>query len=72
MSRDFRFKSAREWPGSRRCGISELGHSATSRDVRVMSALPPNADIDRVKLNVRYGPEADLILCHPATYPGLG
>jgi hypothetical protein len=40
--------------------MSHLGHKRTSQDVRVMSALPPKADIPQRNLNVRFGPQADI------------
>jgi hypothetical protein len=40
--------------------MSALGHKRTLQSTRAMAALPPIVDIDRVKLNVRFGPEADI------------
>jgi hypothetical protein len=41
-------------------GMSALGHKQTSRNVRVMSALPPKADIRQREWRVRYVPKADI------------
>jgi hypothetical protein len=40
--------------------MSVLGQERTSRDVRVMSALPPKADIRRPGLDVRFVPIGDM------------
>jgi hypothetical protein len=40
--------------------MSALGQKRTSRRVRVMSALPPKADIEREFSYVRFGPIADI------------
>jgi hypothetical protein len=42
--------------------MTAMGHKRTSRYVRVMSALPPKADIAGRKLNVRFVPQADIAL----------
>jgi hypothetical protein len=39
--------------------MSALGQKRTSHQVRVMSALPPKADIDPQSVNVRFVPKAD-------------
>ena len=39
---------------------SALGQKRTSAHVRVMSALPPKADIRRRELDVRFVPKADI------------
>ena len=46
--------------------MSAMGHKQTSRDVRVMSALPTKADISACNWNVRYGPQADMSHALPA------
>src|SRR5262249_9021146 len=43
--------------------MSALGQKQTLAPVRVMSALPPKADIDRPGHNVRFVPEADILRC---------
>jgi hypothetical protein len=43
--------------------MSHLGHKRTSQDVRVMSALPPKADIAERNSNVCFGPLADKVQC---------
>ena len=40
---------------------SALGHKRTSPHVRVMSALPPKADIVQRIGNVRFVPKADIL-----------
>jgi len=40
--------------------MSALGQNRTLRHVRVMSALPPKADIGTQPLNVRFVPKADI------------
>jgi hypothetical protein len=40
-------------------GNSASAQKQTFGDVRVMSTLPPKADITAFSLNVRYGPKAD-------------
>jgi Bacterial extracellular solute-binding protein len=42
--------------------MSALGQQRTFRDVRVVSALPPKADIHCGNRNVCFGPEADIRL----------
>ena len=42
--------------------MSALGHKQTSRDVRVMSALRPKADIAAVEWHVCFVPLADVTL----------
>jgi hypothetical protein len=39
---------------------SNLGHKQTFRQVRVMSALPPKADVGERDRHVRFVPEADI------------
>src|SRR6516165_10338932 len=41
--------------------MSVLGQMRTFQQVRVMSALPPKADIDLVDGDVRYVPKADIL-----------
>jgi hypothetical protein len=43
--------------------MSALGQKRKSESVREMSALPPNADIDRVQQDVRFVPKADIPRC---------
>ena len=45
--------------------MSAMGQKQTLEHVRVMSALPPKADIDRREQHVRFVPEAD------TTFPSL-
>jgi hypothetical protein len=40
--------------------MSVQGHSPTSRDGRVMSALPPKADMCSALTDVCYGPQAEV------------
>ena len=40
--------------------MSALDHKRTSQDVRVMSALPPKADIAERDYHVRFVPQADI------------
>jgi hypothetical protein len=40
--------------------MSALGHKRTLSSVRVMSALPPIADIRRMSWHVRFVPRADI------------
>jgi len=42
--------------------MSALGQKRTSHQVRVMSALPPKADIGTQSWNVRFVPKADIRL----------
>jgi hypothetical protein len=42
-----------------RAGMSALGHKRTFGIFRLMSALPPKADIDSVFYDVRFVPKAD-------------
>jgi hypothetical protein len=42
--------------------MSALGHQRTFRDIGVMSALPPKADIDRQLRNVRFVPKVAIAL----------
>src|SRR5262249_12679004 len=44
--------------------MSALGHKRTSEDVRVMSALPPKADISQPHQNVYFGPEGTSITAY--------
>jgi len=41
--------------------MSALGQKQTSAHVRVMSALPPKADIGTQSRNVRFVPKADIL-----------
>ena len=41
--------------------MSALGHKRTSAHVRVMSALPPKADIGEGDRHVRQVPQADIL-----------
>jgi hypothetical protein len=43
--------------------MSALGHKRTSEHIRVMSALPPKADIRQSDWNVRFVPKADIPHC---------
>ena len=43
--------------------MSALGQKQTSAPVRMMSALPPKADIGTLLRNVRYVPKADKVQC---------
>jgi hypothetical protein len=43
--------------------MSALGQKRTLRLVRLMSALPPKADIRRRGVNVRFVPKADIPGC---------
>jgi hypothetical protein len=43
--------------------MSALGQKQTLRNVRLMSALPPKADIETRSQNVRYVPKADIPRC---------
>src|SRR6516225_11433296 len=47
--------------------MSALGQKQTSEHVRVMSALPPKADIGTQSRNVRFVPKADIV--PPSTPP---
>jgi hypothetical protein len=51
-----------------------LGHEQTSRNVRVMSVIPPKADIHQRGLHVRLVPEADItrVLSHFGNPPRFG
>jgi hypothetical protein len=40
--------------------MSALGQKQTFAPQKVMSALPPKADIGGAKRNVRFGPKADI------------
>jgi hypothetical protein len=40
--------------------MSALGHKRTLKHVRLMSALPPKADIGTQSRNVRFVPKADI------------
>jgi hypothetical protein len=48
-----------------RIAESVLGYMRTFRDILIMSALPPNADIDRQLFDVREVPEADIRALRP-------
>jgi hypothetical protein len=52
--------------------VTALGHKRTFCDVRVMSALPPKADIDRRHLNVRFVPLATKRTAANRTYRDSG
>ena len=43
--------------------MSALGHKRTSQHVRVMSALPPKADMDQQGCDVCFVPKADIVRC---------
>ena len=43
--------------------MSALGHKRTSPGVRIMSALPPKADIRQRDHHVRFVPKADQVQC---------
>ena len=43
--------------------MSALGHKQTLEHVRIMSALPPKADIGTQSRNVRFVPKADILRC---------
>ena len=43
--------------------MSAMGHKRTFSKVCAMSALPPEADIDRHDWNVRFVPKADIVRC---------
>jgi hypothetical protein len=45
--------------------MSALGQKQTSNLVRVMSTLPPIADIDRACRDIRFVPKADIRLLRP-------
>ena len=47
--------------------MSALGQKQTSAHVRVMSALPPKADIGTQSWNVRFVPKADIMQCSSRT-----
>jgi len=44
--------------------MSALGQKQTLMHVRVMSALPPKADIDQHRRDVRFVPIADIAWCY--------
>jgi hypothetical protein len=46
-----------------------MGHEQTSRHVRVMSVIPPKADIRQRGLHVCFVPEADIGGARPACPP---
>ena len=46
--------------------MSALGQKQTLADVRVMSALPPKADIGTQPRDVRFVPKADIARCAAA------
>jgi hypothetical protein len=56
-------------PGARGNPMSALGQKQTSAHVRVMSALPPIADIGTQPRNVRFVPKADVAAV--ARQPGM-
>ena len=43
--------------------MSALGQKQTWQRLRLMSALPPKADIGTQSRNVRFVPEADILRC---------
>jgi hypothetical protein len=43
--------------------MSALGQKQTLQHVRVMSALPPKADIGQRRGHVRFVPKADIVRC---------
>ena len=43
--------------------MSALGQKRTSKRVRVMSAIPPKADIGTQSCDVRFVPKADILHC---------
>jgi len=45
--------------------MSALGQKQTWRFETAMSAIPPKADINRRRLDVRFVPEADIRRYHP-------
>jgi hypothetical protein len=47
--------------------MSALGHKRTFQQVRVMSALPPKADIAERSCHVRFVPISDNAPLHSAT-----
>ena len=47
--------------------MSALGQKQTSVHVRVMSALPPKADIGTQPWNVRFVPKADICIAAKVT-----
>ena len=47
--------------------MSALGQKQTSVYVRVMSALPPKADMDQYGRDVRFVPKADILTGVPST-----
>jgi hypothetical protein len=48
--------------------MSALGHKRTLRGIRLMSALPPKADIAASDENVRYVPQADSCIAAKRIY----
>jgi hypothetical protein len=44
--------------------MSALGHKRTFASQKVMSALPPKADMCGTTMDVRYGPEAEATRFH--------
>src|SRR5512135_1277925 len=50
--------------------MSALGHKQTCAVQKVMSALPPKADIGAAQINVRFGPRADIALLDHFVRPG--
>ena len=57
-------------PGSRRDtpSMSALGQKQTWEKVRLMSALPPKADIRQCSYDVRFVPKADILRCSKDRY----
>jgi hypothetical protein len=49
--------------------MSALGQKQTSAHVRSMSALPPKADIDQHRRDVRFVPKADINAVRAGTSP---
>jgi len=52
---------------SEMCAMPDLVQKQTSAHVRVMSALPPKADIGTQSWNVRFVPKADISQLHSIT-----
>jgi hypothetical protein len=48
--------------------MSALGHKRTLKRVRLMSALPPKADIAGHDQDVRFVPIADIVLLYSTTW----
>src|SRR6516165_12253230 len=48
--------------------MSALGQKRTLGDFRLMSALPPKADMDQSGCDVRFVPKADILRCEKCRY----